>query len=117
MPEAEIVERLSKGQRTIRKHLEYLKHGMVPEPMTIDDLPYGLKERFVGKTGKNMVYIFPKEDIWTEGKLGEFVSEIRSIQPEATGAPFQIYDTNRLIKRGFLIAGGYTLALFFRSSS
>ena len=113
LPETEIVERLSKGQRTIRKHLEFLKHGMVPEPMTINDLPYGLKERFVGKTGKNMVYIFPKEDIWTEGKLGEFVSEIRSIQPEATGAPFQIYDTNRLIKRGFLIAGCYTLAIIF----
>ncbi|MCF6147414.1 MAG: MMPL family transporter [Candidatus Kuenenia sp.] len=113
LPETEVVERLSNGQGNMRKHLEFLKHGIVSEPMAMNDLPYGLKERFVGRTGKNMVYLFPREDIWAEGKLDEFVSEIRSLQPEATGAPFQIYDTNKLIKKGFLTAGCYTMAIIF----
>ncbi|MBM4054150.1 MAG: hypothetical protein FJ264_05655 [Planctomycetes bacterium] len=113
LPETEVVERLSKGQRDIHRHLDFLKNAIDSEPMTPDDLPYGLKDRFIGKTGKNMIYLFPKEDIWAEGKLDTFVSEIRSIQPEATGAPFQIYDTNRIIKKGFLTAGYYTMAIIF----
>ncbi|MDR4507723.1 MAG: MMPL family transporter [Candidatus Brocadiaceae bacterium] len=113
LPPKEVEEKLSRNVGANLNGLKILKNKVVPEPVTSNDLPQAMKDRFIGKTGKNLVYIFPQEDIWEEGKLGEFVSDVREICPEATGAPFQVHDTNRLIKKGFLISGLFTMIIIF----
>ncbi|MFC1527162.1 MMPL family transporter [Candidatus Neomarinimicrobiota bacterium] len=59
-----------------------------PEPITLKDLPEGIKNQYVGKSGKNfLVSIFPKQNVWEIDYLKRFSNELASIDPRATGLP------------------------------
>jgi predicted RND superfamily exporter protein len=59
-----------------------------PAPITIDDLPDGIKNQYVGKSGKNyLVSIFPKQNVWEIDYLKRFSNELADIDPRATGLP------------------------------
>jgi uncharacterized protein len=46
-------------------------------PLRADDLPAALRNRFVGVTGKYLIQVYPKEDIWKRENQKEFVHELR----------------------------------------
>ncbi|NHZ87410.1 MAG: MMPL family transporter, partial [Planctomycetia bacterium] len=59
-----------------------------PIPITIKDLPNGIKTQYVGKSGKNfLISIFPKQNVWEINYLKRFSNELASIDPRATGLP------------------------------
>ncbi len=59
-----------------------------PEPITLQDLPKGIKSQYVGKSGQNfLVSIFPKQNVWEIDYLKRFSNELASIDPRATGLP------------------------------
>jgi predicted RND superfamily exporter protein len=58
------------------------------EPITIQNLPDGIKNQYVGKSGKNfLISIFPKQNVWEINYLKRFSNELASIDPRATGLP------------------------------
>ncbi|MEZ0227298.1 MAG: MMPL family transporter, partial [Planctomycetota bacterium] len=63
------------------------------------ELPPVLRDRFVGETGKLVLYIYPKKAIFDDAPLEEFVKTIRDPDkgniPELTGVPVQIYETGK----------------------
>src|SRR5262249_44967785 len=66
---------------------------------------------FIGKTGKYLVRIFPKKDIFKDAELAEFVESVRSVVPDVTWVPVQIYETSKRMKEGYERAGKYALLL------
>ena len=53
-----------------------------------DDLPSALRNRFVGVTGKYLIQVYPKEDIWKRENQKEFVHELRqALTPDDVGSP------------------------------
>ncbi|MCJ7800773.1 MAG: MMPL family transporter, partial [Candidatus Marinimicrobia bacterium] len=59
-----------------------------PEPITLQDLPEGIKNQYVGKSGKNyLISIFPKQNVWEIDYLKRFSNELATIDPRATGLP------------------------------
>ena len=82
-----------------------------PEPVTADDLPPELRSRFVSPEGKWLLQIFPKDQIWDMEPLQRFVSEVRSVDPEATGTPLQNYEAARQIKHSYEICALYALGV------
>ncbi len=59
-----------------------------PNPITLQDLPDGIKNQYVGKSGKNfLVSIFPKQNVWEIDYLKRFSNELATIDPRATGLP------------------------------
>ncbi|HZU97492.1 MAG TPA: MMPL family transporter, partial [Planctomycetota bacterium] len=70
-----------------------------------NELPPVLRDRFVGKTGKLLLLIYPKKPIFDDAPLEEFVSRIRSVTPALTGVPVQIYETGKRMKEGYEKAG------------
>ncbi|MBU0528964.1 MMPL family transporter, partial [bacterium] len=59
-----------------------------PAPITLQDLPEGIKNQYVGKSGKSfLVSIFPKQNVWEINYLKRFSDELASIDPRATGLP------------------------------
>jgi hopanoid biosynthesis associated RND transporter like protein HpnN len=90
--------------------LDRLRRVSTPMPITLDDLPEGLRERFVGKSGKWLVRAFARENVWEYNALARFVRKTRSVDPEATGKPFGTFEGLRSMKRGFQMAGVYALA-------
>jgi hopanoid biosynthesis associated RND transporter like protein HpnN len=76
-----------------------------PEAPALDDLPPSLVERFVGSSGRHLLKIYGRGDIWNFESLERFVREVRSVDPRATGNPLQAYEASLEMKRSYEQAG------------
>jgi hopanoid biosynthesis associated RND transporter like protein HpnN len=81
-----------------------------PDPITLDDLPADLRERYVGANGEFLVRAFARESLWDYGALGRFTAAAAAADPEATGKAFRTLEGLRQMKAGFERAGLYALA-------
>ncbi|GIW78352.1 MAG: transporter [Gemmatales bacterium] len=91
------------------EQLHRLRDVAVPKEITIADLPKPLRERYIGKSGKWLLRIFGKANLWEYEPLVHFVEEIQAVDPEATGKPFTTLAGLRGMKEGFQWAGLYAL--------
>jgi len=73
-------------------------------------LPASLRNRFVGKTGKLLLQVYPKGDIWQREYQEAFVKELRGVDPDTTGTPVQLYEYTSLLKNSYEEAAWYALA-------
>lgn len=99
----------------VRGHAGDLFALLDPVPMNLPDLAPFIKDRVVSsKTGSYLVYGYPKKDIWQNENIEEFVGLTRAISKEVTGVPEQVYESTRIMKRGFTLAAIYSMiAVFF----
>lgn len=97
----------------LRQRLETLRAVASPEPPTWADLPEGMVARFVGRNGKQLLKIYCKGDIWEHGAMERFVAELRSVDPDATGNPVQIYEASRQMKQSYQTAALYAFLAVF----
>lgn len=74
------------------------------------DLPPEIRERFVGVTGKYLLQVYPKKNIWERKAQEEFVAELRGVLPTVTGTPVQLLEYTTLLKDSFIEAAYYSLA-------
>jgi len=72
-----------------------------PEPPALADLPPSLVERFVGSSGRHLLKIYGRGDIWNFESLERFVRDVRSVDPTATGNPLQAYEASLEMKRSY----------------
>ena len=77
--------------------------------LRIEDLPESLRTRFIGRTGKHLLQVYPKADVWQREKQQEFIEQIRPIDPNVTGTPVQLYEYTRLLKESYEEAAWYAL--------
>ena len=82
-----------------------------PEPPTLDDLPPSLVDRFVGQSGKHLLKIYGRGDIWDFESLKKFVKDVRSVDSSATGNPLQAYEASLEMKKSYEQAALYSLAV------
>jgi hypothetical protein len=87
--------------------LRQLREVSSPEKIALADLPPALRERYVGQTGKWLLQVYGKECLWDFQPLENFVKQIQTVDPEATGKPFGTVEGLRSMKNGFLWAGLY----------
>jgi uncharacterized protein len=72
--------------------------------MTVEDVPSSVRQIFVGKTGKFLMQVFPKQDIWEREPLVKFVHEVQQIAPGVTGTPLGLYEFVDILLRGYIKA-------------
>ena len=80
-----------------------------PEPPALADLPPSLVDRFVGSSGRHLLKIYGRGDIWRFDALERFVKDIRSVDPRATGNPLQAYEGSLEMQRSYEQAAIYAL--------
>jgi predicted RND superfamily exporter protein len=78
-------------------------------PLRAEDLPPALRHRFIGVTGKYELQVYPKKDIWQRANQKEFVTELRSVDPNVTDTPVQLYEYTELLKDSYIQAAKYSL--------
>lgn len=88
----------------------FLKASLNPKPVTAADIPPELRERFVGKTGKYLLQVAPKERIFDREPLKRFLDEVRSIDPNATGEPVMVYESMTILRDSYRNAFIYAFA-------
>jgi hopanoid biosynthesis associated RND transporter like protein HpnN len=92
------------------ENLHRLRDVSTPEPITVDDLPSSLRERYVGKTGKWLLRVFARDCLWDHEPLQRFADQVRMVDAAATGKPFATLEGLESLKKGFQWAGLYALA-------
>ncbi len=77
--------------------------------LRIEDLPGPLRNRFIGRTGKYLLQVYPNDDVWQRGPQEEFVRQLRTVDPDATGTPVQLLEYTTLLKNSYVEAAYYAL--------
>src|SRR5262249_30091714 len=88
-----------------------LQRNVDPHPVSIQDIPAELRRKFVGASGRFLLQVHPKVDIWERDGARQFVTELRGVDPEITGAPVITYEATRLMERGYLQGTLYAFIL------
>ena len=103
------------GDLLSRLHL--LRTMADPEPPQLTDLPDSLVHRFVGQSNRHLLKIYGRGNIWDMDALSAFVSDVRSVDPKATGNPLQAYEASLEMKGSYeqsaLLALGVIMAVLW----
>ncbi|HVM59474.1 MAG TPA: MMPL family transporter [Verrucomicrobiae bacterium] len=110
---SDLQQRLAKYEQRfyadLQAQLQLMSDQIVDRPMTVSDVPSELRQIMVGRTGKFLIRVFPKEDIWERKPLVKFVREVESVAPNATGTPMGLYEFVEILKTGYCKAALWAL--------
>ena len=81
--------------------LDSLRGALSPAEVTANNLPRILRDRFIGSSGAYLVQVYPRGDVWDDAPLANFVSALRSVDPDVTGPPVQTYSIATVMRRGY----------------
>jgi len=87
--------------------LTMMKESMEASPVVEADVPAELRQRFVGKSGVLLLQVAPKKEVFEREPLREFVTQVRSIVPNATGEPVMVYESLSILRDAYLKAFAY----------
>ncbi|MEN6493130.1 MAG: MMPL family transporter [Thermoguttaceae bacterium] len=111
IPPHEYYRRLSAYPQTVAAdlltRLAKLRTAANPEPPQLADVPPALATRFVGRSGKHLLKVYGKGDIWDVTSMEQFVQAVRSVDTEATGNPMQVYEAAQQMKGSYQQAAWY----------
>jgi uncharacterized protein len=124
----EIARQLTRFQQAffadLHQTLESIKTQDATAPLVAGGLPPKLRARFIGVTGKYLLQVYARKNLWHHENQQEFLKELGQVVPEdrVTGTPSQLYEYTILVKNSYLQAAGYafmaiTLAVLIRFRS
>lgn len=94
----------------LRGILEFLKAQRAEPPVTFQLLPKEVAVRSIGKSGKILLRVYPKHDVWERENLTPFVTELQSVDPDIIGTPIMVYYHTEALKRAYEVSGYYALS-------
>jgi uncharacterized protein len=87
-----------------------LQHNVYPKgPVTLDDVPSYLRERFVGQSGRYLLQIFARDNIWEREPMRTFVSQLQTVDADVTGPPVVALYSIQNMQQGYVLGGVYAL--------
>lgn len=85
----------------LNTQLKMMANQQTERELTVDGVPDEMRRMLVGKTGKLLLRVFPKENIWERPALEAFVADLKRVDPNATGTPLGLYEFVGLLQRGY----------------
>jgi len=90
--------------------LALLQRNLHPAgPLTLDDVPSYLRQHFVGKSGRYLLQIFARDNIWERDPMQTFVSQLQTIDADVTGPPVVAFYAIRNMQQGYVRGGVYAM--------
>ncbi|MBF0104607.1 MAG: MMPL family transporter [Deltaproteobacteria bacterium] len=97
---------------TVIKSAQQMLEGLVtPAPLSEKKLPPELINIYKSKNGRYALSIYPKKDIWNPDNMKEFISQVRAVIPNVTGAPITHYESANRMVSGFVLVAILTAVL------
>jgi hopanoid biosynthesis associated RND transporter like protein HpnN len=87
--------------------LTMLKESFAAAEIRESDVPPELKRRFIGRSGKLLLQVAAKKEIFEREPLQEFVSQVKSIVPNASGEPVMVFESLTVLRTAYLNAFFY----------
>ena len=108
----------------LHQTLAAIKMQDATAPLGVRDLPPALRGRFIGVTGKYLLQVYARNDLWRHENQRDFLRELEKAVPpdKVTGTPSQLYQYTTLLKNSYERAAVYaliaiTVAVFLRFRS
>ena len=102
---------------SITQNLGWLKTQRGDRPLTVEDLPVQLRQRYLSNHGKVLIEVVPSVDVWERKPNEEFVAEVQKIAPGVTGTPVMNLQYIDLLMKSYIqasfYAAGVILTLIF----
>ncbi len=70
-----------------------------------------MRRKSVGESGRFLIDVHPKVDIWEREGAEQFVRELRTVDPDVTGTPIITFEAIRLMERAYLEGTVYAFVL------
>ena len=81
--------------------LGHLKRNLHPIPIGLADVPGQLRRKFVGDSGRFLLQIQPKVDIWDRDGAERFIRELRTVDADVAGTPVITFEAIRYMERAY----------------
>ncbi len=91
--------------------LSFLQDNVDPTPITLDDVPPQLRRRFVGKSGRYLLQVFARDNIWEREAMQAFVKQLQTLDASVTGPPVIAFYSIRQIQEGYARGGLYAMVV------
>jgi hopanoid biosynthesis associated RND transporter like protein HpnN len=124
---AGLLTRIGKSDREVAEpalnHLQYELHrdfvssfhslhrNLRPRQIQLKDIPDELRGKFIGKSGRFLIQIHPKVNIWDREGAETFVTDMRRVDPDVTGTPVITFEAIRFMEKGYKQGTVYAFAL------
>jgi hypothetical protein len=89
--------------------LALLQRNVAPTPITLKDIPAYLRQRFVSKSGRYLLQVFARDNIWEREPMRAFVTQLQAIDADITGPPVVAFYSIQQMQRGYTRGGLYAL--------
>lgn len=86
------------------KAMAGLADSMAAAPVTLEDVPQDIAERYVAANGSHRIEVFPAGAPRDERDLERFVDTIAAVAPVVTGSPVQIVGAGKVVRAAMLEA-------------
>ncbi len=94
-----------------RETFQTFQKNLRPRPITPGEVPGELRRKFIGKSGRFLLQIHPKVNIWDRQGATRFIDELRSVDPDVTGTPVITYESLRLMEKAYRQGTAYAFLL------
>ncbi|MDQ6996560.1 MAG: efflux RND transporter permease subunit [Mariprofundus sp.] len=98
---------------TLPATLDLLQTALAATPISRQSIPDDLSRRWFSESGLYRIEVTPKDDIGDIDHLRRFVAQVRSVAPDATGAPVFTLEAGDAVIGAFMQAFAIALALIF----
>jgi len=89
----------------------FLQQNRQPTPLTLADVPEPLRQRFVGHSGRYLLQIFARQNIWECEAMTAFVSQLEQVDRHIKGPPLLHCIRSNKIQQGYTRGGLYALVV------
>jgi hopanoid biosynthesis associated RND transporter like protein HpnN len=86
---------------SLPEKIAFLKESLNPVLVTEADIPTELTKRFVGKSGRYLLQVAPKHEIFDLGPLKAFIDDVRTVDRSATGEPVMVYESMTIMRDAY----------------
>jgi hypothetical protein len=113
----QMAAQLTAWQKAFVQRLQQTWSQYDPPPLDTAALPAELRKHYISDDGMMALYIYPKGDLWQQGQITQFVTDIEKRIAQVNGAPpptgiaINIYHSTDSIRMAFYHATTYALIL------
>ncbi len=86
---------------TLPQVMDELLGGFDAGEVTLADIPSDITERWLSKDGWYRIQIYPKKDLNDLGDLENFITDVQSLEPEATDLPILYWESMKAVIGAF----------------
>lgn len=103
-PDATLINASHTLTRFLPDQLSMLRTALQPQAITIDNIPADIRKDYALPDGRQRLTIHPKGQISETPVMHQFVSQLRSVNPDISGPAMEITESANTIVHAFTVA-------------